>query len=73
MKDNTLPGPDYSYIASSLNNLSSVLQAQGQYHEAQRYYEQAFVIYQQVLGSDHPYICIIRGNLAALNSHRSET
>jgi len=49
--------------ATSLNNLGSLLQDQGDPAGSRPYLEQALAILQRVLGPDHPMTQTVRGNL----------
>ncbi|WP_353572445.1 tetratricopeptide repeat protein, partial [Candidatus Albibeggiatoa sp. nov. BB20] len=49
--------PDY---ATSLNNLASLYDAQGQYQQALPLYEQAIDIFVNALGEEHPNTKIIK-------------
>jgi hypothetical protein len=52
----------------SLNNLGSLLQAQGDLAGARPYYERALAICEDRLSTAHPMTRTIRANLAALDS-----
>ena len=49
-----------------LNNLAGVYHVQGNYEEAQRYYQKAMLIFEKVLGEDHPDTAMTYNNLASL-------
>jgi tetratricopeptide (TPR) repeat protein len=59
-------GPSHPSTALSLNNLAGLLQAIGEYSQAQSLYERALAIHEQVLGPDHPDTARSVNNLAGL-------
>ena len=50
----------------SLNNLASLLQAQGDLGGARPLYERSLAIYEAALGLDHTDTAMVRTNLATL-------
>ena len=59
-------GPDHPDTTASLNNLGSLLQAQGDLASARNYYERALAIHERVLGPNHPRTAASLGNLGFL-------
>jgi Tetratricopeptide repeat len=59
-------GPQHPDIATGLNNLGGLLQAQGGLAGARLYNERALRICQSVLGEVHPSTQVVRRNLEAL-------
>ena len=59
-------GPEHPDTALSLNNLGSLLQAQGKLAEAQPYYARALAIQEKVLGPEHPNTASSLNNLGYL-------
>jgi tetratricopeptide (TPR) repeat protein len=55
-------GPDHPELATDLNNLATLYQAQGKYTEAEPLYERALVIREKALGPEQPEVA------ASLNS-----
>jgi tetratricopeptide (TPR) repeat protein len=51
-------------VAISLNNLAELYRAQGKYSEAEPLYKRALVIWEKVLGPDHPHIATVLENMA---------
>ena len=47
-------GPQHPDVASSYNNLATVLSDQGDLKQAKEYHERALAIRQQTLGPQHP-------------------
>ena len=47
-------GPQHPDVASSYNNLATVLYKQGDLKQAKEYHERALAIRQQTLGPQHP-------------------
>ena len=47
-------GPDHPDLATDLNNLAVLYNAQGKYAEAARLYERSLAIKEKVLGTEHP-------------------
>jgi hypothetical protein len=58
-------GPEHPNTATSLNNLGSLLQAQGDLAGAWPYLERALRICQTVLGEVYPSTQMVRRNLEA--------
>ena len=59
-------GDKHQEVATGLNNLAMLLQAQGKYTEAKSYMEQALDIWSRVLGDEHRTTNIARNNLFAV-------
>ena len=53
-------------MATSLNNLAELYQAQGKYAEAEPLYQRALAICEQQLGASHPTTRIVRQNYTSL-------
>ena len=53
-------------LATCLNNLALLYNTQGQYGQAEPYYQRALAIYEKALGPDHPNIATSFNNLALL-------
>ena len=56
----TALGPDHPAVATTLNNLAAVYQAQGQYAQAETLYTRALAINETGLGPDHPVSRAVR-------------
>jgi tetratricopeptide (TPR) repeat protein len=61
-----LLGPEHSDTATSLNNLASLLQDQGDLAGVRPLLERALAIYERALGPEHPYTSASLNNLASL-------
>ena len=59
-------GPEHPDVATSINNLALLYQAQGKYAEAEPLYQRALVIYEKALGPEHPYVAQSLENYALL-------
>ncbi len=59
-------GPDDQRLATSLNNLALLYQAQGKYAEAEPLYQRSLGIMEKVLGPEHPDVAASLNNLAEL-------
>ncbi len=57
-------GPNHPDTASSLNNLASLYEHQGEYAKAEPLLKRALTIYEQVLGPNHPTTIVVRNNYA---------
>ena len=57
-------GPDHPTVATSLNNLAALFQAQGQYTQAEPLYRRSLAIREKSLGPDHPDVATSLNNLA---------
>ena len=53
-------------MATTLNDLAALYQAQGRYAEAEPLYKRALANYEKALGPDHPYVAMALNNLAGL-------
>jgi tetratricopeptide (TPR) repeat protein len=71
MHEKTL-GPEHPNTATSLNNLASLLEEQGDFAGAQPLIERALAIYEKVLGSEHPNTASSLNNLAALLKNQGD-
>jgi len=65
LRENAL-GSEHADVASSLNNLAVLYQAQGLYAQAEPLYKRALAIEEKVLGPDHPRVATGLNNLALL-------
>ncbi len=59
-------GPEHPSVATSLNNLALLYQAQGHYAEAEPLYKRALAILEKALGPEHPHVAQSLENYAAL-------
>ena len=59
-------GPDHPHVATAVNNLGSVLLAEGKLDGAKQCYERALHIDEANHGPDHPSVATSLNNLAAL-------
>ena len=59
-------GPDHPSVATSLNILALLYQAQGNYAPAEPLYKRALAIVEKALGPDHPDVAASLNNLALL-------
>ncbi len=59
-------GTEHPLVATSLNNLAELYQAQGNYNQAEPLYQRSLAIFEQVLGKEHPDVATSLNNLAAL-------
>ncbi len=66
--DEAVLGPEHPNTATSLNNLSFLLRAQGDLAGAKPYYERALAIREAALGPDHPNTRTVRDHLASLET-----
>ena len=53
-------------MATSLNNLATLYQAQGQYAQAEPLFKRSLAIKESALGPDHPTVATGLENMAAL-------
>jgi tetratricopeptide (TPR) repeat protein len=58
--------PEHPYLASSLNNLALLYQAQGKYGQAEPLLKRALVIDEKVYGTEHREVAADLNNLASL-------
>ena len=56
-------GKEHPSTATTYNNMAGVYYSQGNYEKALDYYEKALKIFEEKLGSEHPYTKSVRGNL----------
>ena len=61
-----LAGPDHPTVATSLNDLATLYQAQGKYAEAEPLYKRALAIREKALGPEHPDFALSLDNLGLL-------
>ncbi len=59
-------GPQDPRLATTLNNLAALYQAQGKYAEAEPPFKRALAIFEQALGPEHPHVGTALENYAAL-------
>ena len=59
-------GPNDSRLATSLNNLALLYQAQGNYTEAELLFKRSLAISEKALGPEHPAVATNLNNLAGL-------
>ena len=64
-------GPNSPNVATSLNNLANLYQAQGRYADAETLYKQSLAIGEKVFGPDHPDVARSLNNLAAVYHDQS--
>jgi tetratricopeptide (TPR) repeat protein len=53
-------------VATSLNNLAEMYEAQGQYAQAEPLYKRSLAIREKALGPDHPDVATSLENMAVL-------
>eukprot|EP00633_Aureoumbra_lagunensis_P013682 CAMPEP_0197343580 /NCGR_PEP_ID=MMETSP0893-20130614/821_1 /TAXON_ID=44058 ORGANISM="Aureoumbra lagunensis, Strain CCMP1510" /NCGR_SAMPLE_ID=MMETSP0893 /ASSEMBLY_ACC=CAM_ASM_000539 /LENGTH=74 /DNA_ID=CAMNT_0042849375 /DNA_START=1 /DNA_END=221 /DNA_ORIENTATION=- len=59
-------GSNHPDVATTLNDLAGLLQAQGKYDEAKPLFERAIEIWEKVHGPNHPHVAAGLNNLAGL-------
>jgi tetratricopeptide (TPR) repeat protein len=59
-------GPDHPTLATTLNNLAVVCEAQDKYAEAAPLYQRALALIERTLGPDHPNLAVALDNYADL-------
>ena len=59
-------GPEDTRLATNLNNLATLYQAQGHYAEAEPLYQRALAIMEKADGPEHPYVATSLENYASL-------
>src|SRR6516162_10201987 len=59
-------GPEHPWTAESLNNLASLLQAQGDLAGSRPLYERALAIREKVFGPEHPNMALSLNSLGDL-------
>jgi len=59
-------GPEHPDTATSLNNLATLLEAQGDLDAALQLFERALTIREKAFGADHPITAVSLGNLGRL-------
>ena len=59
-------GPDDVRLATSLDNLALLYDAQGRYAKAEPLYQRALAIWEKALGPEHPHVAASLNNLATL-------
>jgi CHAT domain-containing protein len=60
-------GPDHPNVATALNNLAGLYQAQGRYTEAEPLYMRSLAVREKALGPEHPNVATSHNNLAVLH------
>ena len=65
-------GPDHSEVATGLNNLAALYQAQGDYARALPLFQRALAIWERALGPDDPRVAASLNNLANLYHDRGD-
>ena len=65
-------GPDDERLATSLNNLAALYNAQGKYAEAEPLYQRSLAIREKVLGAEHPQVATGLNNLALLYDNQGK-
>ena len=70
--DEKVLGPAHPDVATSLNNLAGLYQAQGKYAEAEPLYRRSLAIREKVLGPDHPDVAVSLNNLASLDQDQGK-
>lgn len=65
-------GTDHPEVATDLNNLALLLQAQNKYTESEPLLRRAVQIFETVLGASHPNTIQVRDNLEGLQEKMSE-
>jgi tetratricopeptide (TPR) repeat protein len=59
-------GPSETRLATSLNNLAALAMAQGQYPQAEPFFQRALTMLEHTLGSAHPVVATSLENYAEL-------
>ncbi len=59
-------GPDHPDLATDLNNLALLYEAQGRYAEVEPLYQRSLTIVEKALGPEHPNVATSIENYAAL-------
>ncbi len=59
-------GPDDERLATSLHNLASLYQDQGNYPEAEPLFKRSLALREKALGPDHPNLALMLENYAVL-------
>jgi tetratricopeptide (TPR) repeat protein len=65
-------GPNDPFTGVSLNNLASLYEAEGQYHEAEPLYKRCSEIIERTLGPSHPNTAACFNNLGGLYFHEGK-
>ena len=58
--------PEDPRLATSLNDLAGLYQAQGKYAEAEPFFKRALAIFEKALGPEHPHVATSLKDLARL-------
>ncbi len=66
-------GVEHQDVATSLNNLATLLQENGDHADAEPLYHESLAICRKVMGAEHPYVATSLNNLAALLQARGDT
>jgi len=64
-------GAEHPDVATDLNNLAGLYDAQGRYGEAEPLYQRALRIWEKTLGTEHPDVAMVLDNLAGLYDAQS--
>jgi len=64
--DEAVFGPNHPEVATVINNLGSVLQAQGDFTGAKAAFVRALPIFKKELGDKHPYVAMVENNLGSV-------
>lgn len=65
-------GDENAHLATSFNNLASIYQLQGQYTEAEKFFQRAQAIWQKILGREHPQVLNNLADLYRMQGHYSK-
>ncbi|MGB8856872.1 MAG: tetratricopeptide repeat protein [Burkholderiales bacterium] len=65
-------GPEHPNVATSINNLAALYDAQGDYAKAEPLHQRALTIREMALGPEHPDVAASLINLAALYKSRDQ-
>ncbi len=57
-------GPEHPDVATGLNNLAALYEAQGEYGKAEPLYKRSLAIVEKTLGPEHPHLATVLNNLA---------
>ena len=67
-----LLGEEHPNVATTLNNLASVLEAQGDYDAAESHYREALALHRRIYGEEHPGVATVLSNLASALEGRGD-
>jgi tetratricopeptide (TPR) repeat protein len=65
-------GQKHPHVAASLNNLGGAWRALGEYDKAIKYYEEAYLIFNEFFGPEHPHTKRVKNNLDTLLSQQTK-